>query len=324
MKKHYWVDTEAFFENNETFKLETLAFNKGMGFTLNHNGYKAKIYVLELGKILTSEKVPIFKSSETFNGVELATAYVNGYKKGREYFKNEFGLTPNVFFNNPEPYIKNLHHCYYHKEPVTGKNGWIYYLNTYPDLFTEDKIEDYGFAAGIFFEIDELKKKYAYIFKDFETLCGLHEMKQDAHTITQKNEQVSGKPVLKPEAVDAVFVLIKDFFPGEEHSELKRRISTGNDGSGKLHFNGNGNRLTDTFKKLFEHGFIVGCQKRELINWVIKNFNYRHKKVYKEYVFDTVEKVISRNHYPCKNPVIDVSAGEIIQVQIPTKRNIRL
>lgn len=173
MKKQYTVDIERFFEQSETFKMEKALFNKGLGYTVIHNGYKAPIYVLELGKVLTSTKVPIFKSVKTFNGINLTSIYVEGFKEGREYFKKEYAVSPNTLFGNTESYVKNLHHLYYHKEPVTGKNGWIYYRNTYPFLFTEEKIKDYGFAAGIFFEIEELKKKYPYLFRDFETLCDL-------------------------------------------------------------------------------------------------------------------------------------------------------
>jgi hypothetical protein len=178
MKKHYSIDIERFFGQNETLKLERAAFNKGMGYTINHNGYKAQIYVLELGKVLTSDKVPVFKSEETFNGIKLAPLYIEGYKQGREYFKNEYGVSPDTLFGNAESYVKNLHYLYFHKEPVTGKNGWIYYRNTYPFLFTEDKITNYGFAAGVFFEIEELKKKYPYLFRDFETLFGLSEIEK--------------------------------------------------------------------------------------------------------------------------------------------------
>jgi hypothetical protein len=35
----------------------------------------------------------------------------------------------------------------------------------------------------------------------------------------------------------------------------------------------------------------------------------------KSFVFDTVEKTISRNHYPCKSPLIEIKSGQIQKVE---------
>ena len=124
-------------------------------------------------------------------------------------------------------------------------------------------------------------------------------------------------PNLIPEARLLVFDILKDFFSLEHHAELKQILETGKNSSIKLLFKDNGNRLTDTFKKLIEHDFIKGCQKKDLINWIISNFNFTNNGKIKTFVYDTVEKTIARKYYPCKSPVIEIKNGQIQKVEQP-------
>ena len=139
---------------------------------------------------------------------------------------------------------------------------------------------------------------------------------QQPETKTEQ-ETIEMKPVLKPEAVQIVFDIIKDFFSPEQQTELKQVIETGNKASKKMLFKGNGNRLTDTFKKLIEHDFIICCQKQDLINWIISNFTFTQQNKVKAFIYDTVEKTISRKDNPCKSPLIKIENGQIQKVEQP-------
>jgi hypothetical protein len=143
---------------------------------------------------------------------------------------------------------------------------------------------------------------------------------QQTETKTEQ-ETIEMKPVLKPEAVQIVFEIIKDFFSTEQQADLKQVIETGSIASKKLLFKGNGNRLTDTFKKLIEHDFITGCQKQDLINWIILNFTFTQQNKVKAFIYDTVEKTISRNNNPCKSPLIKIENGQIQKVEQPRTKN---
>ena len=145
---------------------------------------------------------------------------------------------------------------------------------------------------------------------------------QQTETKTQQ-ETIEIKPVFKPEAVQIVFDIIKDFFSLEQQTELKQVIITGNKASKKLLFKGRGNRLTDTFKKLIEHDFITSCQKQDLINWIISNFNFTQQNKVKEFIYDTVEKTISRNDQPCKSPLIEITNNQIQKISKPHTKSIR-
>lgn len=142
---------------------------------------------------------------------------------------------------------------------------------------------------------------------------------QQAEVKTEQ-ETIDLKPVLNPDAVQIVFDILKDFFSIEHQTEFKKLIETGNKANSKLLFKGNGNRLTDTFKKLIEHDFITGCQKQDLINWIISNFTFINQNKAKAFIYDTVEKTISRNFYPCKSPLIEIKNGQIQKVEQPRKR----
>ena len=142
---------------------------------------------------------------------------------------------------------------------------------------------------------------------------------QEVENKTEQNA-IEIKPIVKPEAVQAVFDILKDFFSPENQNEFRKVIETGNNASNKLLFKGSGNRLTDTFKKLIEHDFITGCQKQDLIRWIISNFTFTQQNKAKAFIYDTVEKTISRNYYPCKSPLIEIKNGQIQRVEQPRKR----
>ena len=86
-----------------------------------------------------------------------------------------------------------------------------------------------------------------------------------------------------------------------------------------LLFRDNGNRLCDAFKKLVEHDFIIGMQKIDVQFWIIKNFRFLNRRQTKIFTEDYVEKCISRDTQPCKNPLIEIKNGTVIAFQ-NTKR----
>lgn len=120
----------------------------------------------------------------------------------------------------------------------------------------------------------------------------------------QSNLIYSPVPCFKSELVEEVIATLNIYFDISQHAELKRIIETGSDTYEKLFFRDNGNRLNDYFKKLFENETITVCSKKDLINWIVKNFTFNHRKIQKDFIYKTVEKVISGNQQPCKNPII--------------------
>lgn len=159
--------------------------------------------------------------------------------------------------------------------------------------------------------VDEMINKEVMEWFNYDSEPEQTETKTDKLKAETEQKVIEMKPVLKPEIVQTVFDFIKDFFNTEQQNELKQVIETGSIASEKMLFKSNGNRLTDTFKKLIEHDFITGCQKTDLINWIISNFTFIHQKKEKAFIYDTVEKTISRNDNPCKSPLIEIEGGQI-------------
>lgn len=187
-----------------------------------------------------------------------------------------------------------------------------------PQFFTRENFIDYlkskqdaKSKEAKAFEVEKAK----WIIANEET--GLNPLPPQQTKIKEEQETIEKKPVLKPAFVPIVFDIIKDFFSDEHQAELKLILNTGDNASKKLLFKDNSNRLTDTFKKLIEHDFITGCEKKDLINWIISNFTFTQQNKVKSFIYDTVEKTISRNYYPCKSPLIEINNGQIQKVEQP-------
>lgn len=134
---------------------------------------------------------------------------------------------------------------------------------------------------------------------------------------TSKGPQEADKenysaPKFKPEILDQFFFVIKDFFSSEDQLQLKVISQNGKNTDKPLTFKDNGNRLADSFKQLIENDLITGCQKQDLEKWIIRNFRYRHNKSERGFTTDYIEKCISRNYYPCKNPLFSIRQGKIV------------
>jgi len=292
---------------------EGLKSGKRLSMTLEVNKVKYFVYVPELFNILNSKKIPLL-NGQIADGTVFAQEYVTGYNSGIEYFKEEFPETHLML--NADQYFSTLHYCYFHQAPnFTKNNGWIHWVNSYPTSLNPKQIEEYGFCAGINFCIKRLERKNPTLFKTF-VKCE-HSTLPEQTVAKKEQEVIEIKPALKPEVVQIVFDILKDFFSPEHQTEFRKLIETGNNVNNKLHFKGNGNRLTDSFKKLIEHDFITGCLKQDLINWIISNFTYTQQNKMKVFIYDTVEKTISRNDNPCKSPLIIIKNGQIQKVEHP-------
>lgn len=141
----------------------------------------------------------------------------------------------------------------------------------------------------------------------------------EPHELKEEKDQ---KPYFRPIEVNIIFDLIKDYFDIKQQNQLKK-ILQGKSIKSPLLFNGNGNQLTDTFKKLFESEFIINCLKQDLENWILMNFRYMFRGVEKMFTTDYLDKCISRNYYHCKNPIIKINQGVILKNTEPYKKHIK-
>jgi hypothetical protein len=167
--KNYFIDETAF-QEKERLKNR---FGKTYFINVTDKDKEAKVFVFELGEFFITEKFPLKSSDQTINGKEYIPIYVENYIKGQEYFLSNYHVKSDTLFRDSNPYIQILHNCFFHAEPISGKNGWEYYETTFPIVISKKVVADYGFFAGILFEFKQLQKKYSTLFKDFEKNCPL-------------------------------------------------------------------------------------------------------------------------------------------------------
>lgn len=215
------------------------------------------------------------------------------------------------------PYLRGLFDEY--RENGGNPFDWLQAtfedVNLNPNNYRKDLITTIEKALIEWIEIFEKQPiDYLYLNTNPEAIPP-----QQPETKTEQ-EVIELKPVFKHEVVQIIFDILKDYFSPEHQIEFRKMIETGSNASEKLLFKENGNRLTDTFKKLIEHNFITGCQKQDLINWIISNFNFTNQRKPRTFIYDTVEKTISRNFYPCKSPLIEIKNLQIHKVEQPRKR----
>lgn len=129
-----------------------------------------------------------------------------------------------------------------------------------------------------------------------------------------ENRNVKPKISIQAEAFETIFSILKDFFEAEQQDEFKEVLTTFGTAKNKFIFKSNSNQFTDTFKKLFENNFILGCQKTDLINWIVLNFNFMYRNEVKEFKTKTVEEIISGNQTFCKKPIIEIKNGQISKI----------
>jgi len=138
---------------------------------------------------------------------------------------------------------------------------------------------------------------------------------KQAETKTEQ-ETIEINPVLKPEAVQIVFEILKDFFSTEQQNELQQLLETGKkENNEHLIFLDNGNRLADAFKQLKKADVITRCEQKELEYWIWRNFNYRYRQKIKKFTLRYLNDIISTNKDKCQKPLLNVkterATGEI-------------
>ena|SRR5215469_7867825 len=109
----------------------------------------------------------------------------------------------------------------------------------------------------------------------------------------------------------AVTDFLKDYFDETQHLELKDLLEKGDSPSTRLLFKGHSNQLADCFKKLFDNRFIIGANKKSLVDWIVQNFDFFHDGKIQSFKFESVQNIISRNYNPCKNPIVTIENGII-------------
>jgi hypothetical protein len=162
---------------------------------INQVGYfkvnEAKIYTPELSYFLTSKAFSVLNldedKEEKINCLNYLNTYLDAFKKGEEYFDNEFKVNPSTLYgSNAEHYVKDIHQNYFHVKHAGLQSGWVFVKNKFPTIITHKEIDNYGYYSGIVSKVDEQVRKYTQLFANFDK-CE-HNQKGNAGEDVIKNE----------------------------------------------------------------------------------------------------------------------------------------
>jgi hypothetical protein len=170
----FWLTT--FFEEQEQAKHPY----KSLQREIEYNGCimvktdtdTVKIYTPELAYIFATKELPALnmdtQEETTINGLEYLKTYIEGYKKGEQYFETEFKVSPNTLYGaNAEQYVKDIHLNYFHVKH-NNHEGWSFVKKQYPIILTHKAAKEFGYYSGIVNKVEEQVKKYPKLFATFD------------------------------------------------------------------------------------------------------------------------------------------------------------
>ena len=109
--------------------------------------------------------------------------------------------------------------------------------------------------------------------------------------------------------VATIYKNLELFFSENDKSKLKLLLE-GKEITGKIIFSKSGNQLADIFKQLYHLSFVIlNCDKKDLENWLLKNFDYSDRTVkgrIASFSKAYLDKQISGKVNPCKNPLFKI------------------
>jgi hypothetical protein len=111
-------------------------------------------------------------------------------------------------------------------------------------------------------------------------------------------------PIFDPAIIGELLTILTKYFPKD--FQVLPELLAGSEPYDPLQFHGNGNQLADCFKKLYDKRFITGCTKKELINWIYRNFTYKSRGQINRFNEGTLEDEISSTEDRCKKPIISI------------------
>lgn len=228
----------------------------------------------------------LFKEAHKYENLTIENSKViNYYWKLAEQIRVDFDKSD---FDNHDAY-SNPHFC---DDCNELSNIAFDRIEEFTDFISQDEIDEY-----------ERKDSITDIFKAAPVI-------QPAPAI---------KPAFKPEAIETIFDILKDFFSSEHQSQLKQILISGDNASEPLIFLDNGNRLADAFKNLKTGDFITGCEKKEIEAWISKNFKYRYRQQIKDFTPKYLNDIISTTKDKCQNPILNVKLDKPLGKYLITK-----
>jgi hypothetical protein len=110
------------------------------------------------------------------------------------------------------------------------------------------------------------------------------------------NKAAEGIPKFNSEALDNIVKALKPHFKEGNHQALRTLLETGVIANRPLLFINSGNQLAYALKELFDGGLITQCNRKQLKEWIVLNFEYQEDgKDVKVFKMEYLDKIMTRD-----------------------------
>ena len=174
--KDIGFDISAFLESagnaNRFYVYQWQIKNNGC-FKIKQDDDLVKVYTPQLGLALLTREIATFDKEQNIetiiNGLDYLNSYVEGFKKGEQYFDAKFQVSADVRYGaNAEDYVMDIHDNYFHRQHIAGFEGWGFVKSNFPINLTHKRVWEFGYYSGIVNKVEEQVKAHPRIFAKFE------------------------------------------------------------------------------------------------------------------------------------------------------------
>jgi hypothetical protein len=174
--KDIGFDISAFLEgageDNRLYPYQWQIENNG-SFKIKQDDDLVKVFTPQLVLALVTREIATFDKEQNIdtiiNGLDYLNSYVEGFKKGEQYFDAKFQVSADIRYGaNAEDYVMDIHDNYFHRQHIAGFEGWGFVKSNFPITLTHKRVWEFGYFSGIVNKVEEQVKAHPRIFAKFE------------------------------------------------------------------------------------------------------------------------------------------------------------
>lgn len=198
--KDIGFDISAFLESadqdNRLYAYQWQIENNGC-FKIKQDDDSVKVFTPQLVLALLTREIATFDKEQNIdtiiNGLDYLNSYVEGFKKGEQYFDAKFQVSADICYGvNAEVYVMDIHDNFFHRQHLAGFEGWGFVKSNFPVTLTHKRVWEFGYFSGIVNKVEEQVKAHPRIFAKFEK-CEHGLPTQQTETKTDKLKTQLGK-----------------------------------------------------------------------------------------------------------------------------------
>lgn len=164
----------------------------------------------------------------------------------------------------------------------------------------------------------EICKQLRFNVDSISLTPGIEQVKTINQTTTVPRKKQISESSLNPNPrfirreIPRILQIFKEYFSEENFLVLSEILQKGSDAQNPLLFMGKSVQLLYSFRLLANNNIIFGCSKKELINWIIRNFYYiSPDKQISSISYRYATNVLTSSDFIHKTPILGVKNGRV-------------